>query len=102
VTTLLLFAAMSGLGMGNGSVFQLVPQRFRDEIGVVTGLVGAAGGFGGFLLPFAIGLLKDWGGSYGSGFLVFGLVGLFCMSLLVHVSRAWRRSWAAAGLEAAV
>jgi NNP family nitrate/nitrite transporter-like MFS transporter len=102
MTTLLLFAGMSGLGMGNGSVFQLVPQRFRDEIGVVTGLVGAAGGFGGFLLPFLIGLLKDRTGSYGIGFLVFGLAGFSCACLLLWVSRAWRRSWAGAGLEAAV
>ncbi len=39
---------MMGLGMGNGAVFQLVPQRFRKEIGMVTGIVGAAGGIGGF------------------------------------------------------
>ncbi|MEO8373947.1 MAG: nitrate/nitrite transporter, partial [Sphingomonas bacterium] len=40
--------AMLALGSGNGAVFQLVPQRFRDEIGVMTGLVGMAGGIGGF------------------------------------------------------
>ena len=102
LTTILLFAGMSGLGMGNGSVFQLVGQRFRDEIGVVTGLVGAAGGLGGFLLPFVTGLLKDVTGSYGTGFFLFGLVGFGCAGLLLYVSRVWRRSWAAAGLEAAV
>ncbi|MBI3637280.1 MAG: NarK/NasA family nitrate transporter [Candidatus Rokubacteria bacterium] len=100
LTTLLLFATMSGLGMGNGSVFQLVPQRFRDEIGVVTGLVGAAGGFGGFLLPFFIGLLKDVTGSYGTGFFVFGLTGFSCMGLLLYVQGAWR-TWARADLEGA-
>lgn len=103
LTTLLLFAVMSALGMGNGSVFQLVPQRFHDEIGVVTGLVGAAGGFGGFLLPFLIGLLKDVTGSFGAGFFVFALLGFGCSALLFPVSRAWRRGWAAAArLEAAV
>ncbi|HLQ21827.1 MAG TPA: hypothetical protein VK132_01405, partial [Gemmatimonadales bacterium] len=94
------FAAMSGLGMGNGSVFQLVPQRFRDEIGVVTGLVGAAGGFGGFLLPFLIGLLKDATGSYGAGFFVFGLTAFACMGLLLSVQGAWQ-TWASADLEGA-
>ena len=98
--TLLLFATMSGLGMGNGAVFQLVPQRFRDEIGVVTGLVGAAGGFGGFLLPSLIGLLKDATGSYGTGFFVFGLAGFTCMGLLLYVQGAWR-TWASADLESA-
>ena len=39
---------MLALGMGNGAVFQLVPQRFRQEIGVMTGLVGMTGGIGGF------------------------------------------------------
>ena len=40
----LLFVGMAFLGMGNGAVFQLVPQRYPNEIGVMTGLVGAAGG----------------------------------------------------------
>src|SRR5690606_35712861 len=54
----LLFVAMMSLGMGNGAVFQLVPQRFQKEIGIVTGIVGAAGGVGGFLLPKILGNLK--------------------------------------------
>jgi len=99
---MLLFVGMSGLGMGNGSVFQLVPQRFRDDIGVVTGVVGAAGGFGGFLLPFVIGALKDVTGSYGAGFFIFGLAGLGCTGLLLYLSRAWRREWAEARVEAAI
>ena len=45
----LLFAMMA-LGAGNGAVFQLAPQRFRKEIGVITGLVGMTGGVGGFYL----------------------------------------------------
>ncbi len=59
--------AMSCMGMGNGSVFQLVPQRFPDRVGIMTGLVGAAGGFGGFLLPSMLGFLKDQTGSFGIG-----------------------------------
>src|SRR3954452_16677706 len=50
---------MGALGLGNGPVFQLVGLRFRARIGVVTGLVGAAGGLGGFLLPVAFGSLHD-------------------------------------------
>ena len=46
--------AMLALGMGNGAVFQLVPQRFRKEIGVMTGLVGMAGGVGGFIWLLAL------------------------------------------------
>ena len=51
----LLFAGMSMLGMGNGAIFQLVSLRYPREIGVMTGLVGAAGGIGGFLLPTILG-----------------------------------------------
>jgi NNP family nitrate/nitrite transporter-like MFS transporter len=88
--TFLLFAAMSVLGMGNGAVFQLVPQRFPKEIGVTTGIVGAAGGFGGFLLPTALGVLKQATGSFSGGFLAFALVGGLGGALaLLHASRGW-------------
>ncbi len=66
---------MAALGMGNGAVFQLVPQRFPKEIGVTTGIVGAAGGFGGFLLPTVLGSMKQAIGSFSGGFLAFALVG---------------------------
>ena len=93
LVTVLLFLVMAVLGMGNGSVFQLVPQRFREEIGVATGVVGAAGGLGGFLLPSFLGLLKDWTGSYGMGFFCFGAAGLGCLGLLQLVQEGWRTSW---------
>ena len=63
--------AMLALGMGNGAVFQLVPQRFRKEIGVMTGLVGMAGGVGGFYLASSLGYSKQLTGSYQAGFLIF-------------------------------
>jgi NNP family nitrate/nitrite transporter-like MFS transporter len=89
--TALLFAVMAALGMGNGSVFQLVPQRFPREIGVVTGIVGAAGGLGGFVLPTALGLLKQTTGSFGGGFLAFALAGGLGGALtLAYVSRGWQ------------
>src|SRR5437016_6449954 len=59
IVVCLLFLAMGMLGMGNGSVFQLVPQRFPDRIGIMTGLVGASGGLGGFLLPSVLGAIKE-------------------------------------------
>src|SRR3546814_13298244 len=52
----LFVAAMLALGVGNGAVFQLVPQRFQAEIGVMTGLVGMAGGIGGFSPASSLGL----------------------------------------------
>jgi NNP family nitrate/nitrite transporter-like MFS transporter len=76
-------------------VFQLVPLRFQREIGVITGLVGGAGGLGGFFLPSLLGLLKDLIGTYASGFVVLTLVCIWGMSLLIAVSGAWRLTWAA-------
>lgn len=91
--TVLLFLGMMCLGMGNGSVFQIVPQRFGAEIGVVTGMVGAAGGFGGFFLPALLGLLKDITGSFRAGFLLFGLTSLLAFLLLQQVyQRSWREA----------
>ncbi len=89
VGTVLMFLAMGLLGTGNGSVFQLVPQRFAKEIGVITGIVGAAGGVGGFLLNIFFGSLKQVTGSYAGGFLMFALVGLACSAALLYVARGW-------------
>ncbi len=94
VATLSLLLGMGVLGMGNGAVFQLVPQRFQKEIGVVTGIVGAAGGLGGFFLPSLLGLFKDLTGSYGTGFLIFSLAAFSCAGVLTYVQRGWRRQWA--------
>ena len=86
---------MLALGMGNGSVFQLVPQRFREEIGVMTGLVGAAGGIGGFYLASSLGLAKQYTGSYGAGFLVFAGLAAVALVCIAGVRQRWRTNWAA-------
>jgi NNP family nitrate/nitrite transporter-like MFS transporter len=86
---------MAFLGLGNGATFQLVGLRFRARIGVVTGLVGAAGGLGGFLLPIALGSLHDSFGGYGAGLsLAAGVVALAFAGVQV-VRVAWRRGWGA-------
>ena len=64
--------AMAMFGIGNGAIFQLVPQRFQSSVGVVTGIVGAAGGIGGFFLPSMFGVLKDVTKSYAPGMTVMG------------------------------
>ena len=96
VATFSLLLGMGVLGMGNGAVFQLVPQRFQKEIGVVTGIVGAAGGLGGFFLPSLLGLFKDLTGAYGTGFLIFSLAAFSCVGVLTYVQRDWRQQWARA------
>lgn len=88
--------AMLALGVGNGSVFQLVPQRFAAEIGVMTGLVGMAGGVGGFYLASSLGLAKQWTGSFAPGFLIFAALALVALAGLTMIKAGWRRSWGAA------
>jgi NNP family nitrate/nitrite transporter-like MFS transporter len=89
--TVLMFLTMGFLGMGNGSVFQVVPQRFPKEIGVLTGIVGAAGGTGGFFLPTIFGYLKGATGTFTYGFLCFAAVGLVCAGLMFYLSRfVWK------------
>jgi NNP family nitrate/nitrite transporter-like MFS transporter len=89
----LLFVGMGLLGMGNGSVFQLVPQRFPKEIGVVTGIVGAAGGVGGFFLPNLLGTLKTLTGTFGSGFAVFALTSTACVALMLLLKKQWENTF---------
>lgn len=89
----LLVLAMAMLGMGNGSVFQLVPQRFAGRVGIMTGIVGAAGGFGGFLLPSIFGAIKGRTGSFGLGFALFGAVAFSGSAALLFLGRVWRTTW---------
>jgi NNP family nitrate/nitrite transporter-like MFS transporter len=91
LATALLFLGMGVLGMGNGAVFQLVPQRFPREIGVLTGIVGAAGGLGGFLLPTVLGGLKEVTATFASGFLIFAAVGSMAAVGMIYRSRQWSR-----------
>jgi NNP family nitrate/nitrite transporter-like MFS transporter len=102
MATVLMFIGMGMLGLGNGSVFQLVPQRFGKQIGIMTGVVGAAGGFGGFLLPSMLGVVKQMTGSFAVGLLGFGLLAFATAQGLVFVSPRWEREFLAKGGRAVV
>jgi MFS transporter, NNP family, nitrate/nitrite transporter len=93
--------AMLALGMGNGAVFQLVPQRFRREIGVMTGLVGMAGGVGGFYLASSLGFSKQLTGTYQAGLLIFAALALLALVGLMAVKTRWRTTWGAAHMTTA-
>lgn len=93
--------AMLALGTGNGAVFQLVPQRFRNEIGVMTGLVGMAGGLGGFYLASSLGYSKQLTGTYQMGLLIFAALALLALVGLSSVKRRWRTTWGAAHMTSA-
>jgi len=77
-------------------VFQLVPQRFQREIGIATGVIGAIGGVGGFLLPILLGNVKQFSGSFAAGFAalgVFAICGAMLLRALVMIRQGWRLSW---------
>lgn len=90
-----MFLIMANLGMANGSVFQLVPQRFGKDIGIMTGLIGAAGGLGGTALIKTFGWSQGAFDGYTAGFLIFGVMVLIAMMGISLVKTRWRTTWGA-------
>ena len=86
----IVICAMVALGMGNGAVFQLVPQRFGRDVGLMTGLVGMTGGIGGFYLAASLGYAKQFTGSYGFGFDLFAALATAAWIGIVTVRLRWR------------
>ena len=89
------FLASCAFGMANGSVFQLLPQRFAKDIGVMTGLVGCGGGLGGFMLASSLGYSKGLTGSYLAGLLAFATLCVLALIGLNLVKLRWRTTWGA-------
>ena len=73
------------IGLGNGAVFKLVPQYFPQSVGSVTGLVGAAGGLGGFFPPLIVGGVKQTTGAFTWGFLLLAVFAAICLAV------AWKK-----------
>jgi MFS transporter, NNP family, nitrate/nitrite transporter len=78
----------AAIGLGNGAVFKLVPEYFPTTVGSVTGLVGAAGGLGGFFPPLLLGIVKRETGSYMIGFILLALFCLACLGVLLWHRKA--------------
>lgn len=86
-----LVALVASLGFGNGVVFQIVSDCYPKQMGTASGLIGAAGGLGGFLLPAGLGLLKDATGTYRSGFLAFAALAILAWGCIA-ASKRWGSS----------
>lgn len=83
------------LGLGNGAVFQIVPQRFPDRIGAATGVIGAVGGIGGFFLPSLLGSVKALTGSFGPAFAILSVLAFSAavgLGTLILSRSAWKKS----------
>jgi len=74
----------TAIGLGNGAVFKLVPEYFPNSVGSVTGLVGAAGGLGGFFPPLLLGFVKQQTGSFVIGFVLLGVFALCCLGVVLR------------------
>ena len=89
----LLVALYFCFGLGNGATFQLVPHRWKGKTGIMTGIIGAAGGIGGFYLPVVMGIARESTGSYQLGFATFGVLAALAFVLVLTLQRQWL-TWA--------
>jgi nitrate/nitrite transporter NarK len=85
----LLLCMYVAFGLGNGATFQLVPHRWAGRTGLMSGIVGAAGGIGGFYLPVVMGIAKESTGSYQMGFATFGALAACAFLAIVALRRPW-------------
>ncbi len=76
------------LGSGSGAAFKLVPGEFPDNPGAAGGVVGAAGGLGGFFPPIYVGVVKDAEGTYTFGFVGLLVFVVTCLLLAVWLLRS--------------
>ena len=93
VAIAVLFLIMANLGMANGAVFQLVPQRFGKDIGIMTGIIGAAGGIGGTTFIKTLGWSKGAFDGYSAGFMIFAGVLMVALLGISFVKTRWRTTW---------
>ena len=96
-TTLLVMLCFSALGAGNGALFQLVPLRWPMTTAVAGSMIGEIGALGGGLVPNAMGLSKQFGGSYAWGFYFFAALAICMLVMLRRMQIRWTRTWAEKG-----
>ena len=96
-TTLLLIVCFAALGAGNGALFQLVPLRWPTTTAVAGSMIGEIGALGGGIVPNAMGLSKQYLGSYAWGFVMFGALAVVMLVVMRVMQIRWTRTWAERG-----
>lgn len=97
LTTLLFMLCFAALGAGNGALFQLVPLRWPLTTAVAGSMIGELGALGGGFIPNAMGLSKQYYGTYFYGFLAFAILGVAVLVMLRIMQIRWTRTWAEKG-----
>ena len=97
LTTLLLIACFAALGAGNGALFQLVPLRWPTSTAVAGSMIGEIGALGGGLVPSAMGLSKQYLGTYLWGFVLYALLSVLMLGVMRVMQLRWTRTWAEKG-----
>ena len=102
LTTLLLIVCFAALGAGNGALFQLVPLRWPTTTAVAGSMIGEVGALGGGLVPNAMGLSKQYLGTYLWGFVLFAVLAVVMLGVMRVMQIRWTRTWAEKGGRARV
>ncbi|HET6788159.1 MAG TPA: MFS transporter [Aquabacterium sp.] len=97
ITTLLFMLCFASLGAGNGALFQLVPLRWPLTTAVAGSMIGELGALGGGFIPNAMGLSKQYSGSYFYGFAAFAALGVGVLVMMRVMQIRWTRTWAEKG-----
>ncbi|QHE76012.1 MFS transporter [Hydrogenophaga sp. PBL-H3] len=97
VTTLLMMLCFAALGAGNGALFQLVPLRWPLTTAVAGSMIGEIGALGGGLVPNAMGLSRQYTGTYFWGFALFSVLALCALGMMRFMQIRWTRTWAEKG-----
>ena len=97
ITVLLFLLCFAALGAGNGALFQLVPLRWPLTTAVAGSMIGEIGALGGGLIPNAMGLSKQYAGTYLWGFVLFAACAGAVLALLGWMQSRWTRTWAGRG-----
>jgi MFS transporter, NNP family, nitrate/nitrite transporter len=97
MTTLLFMVCFAALGAGNGALFQLVPLRWPLTTAVAGSMIGEIGALGGGFVPNAMGLSKQYLGTYFWGFASFAALAIVMLVMLRVMQIRWTRTWAEKG-----
>jgi MFS transporter, NNP family, nitrate/nitrite transporter len=97
LTTLLFMLCFAALGAGNGALFQLVPLRWPLATAVAGSMIGEIGALGGGFLPNAMGMSKQYLGTYFWGFAAFASIAVTMLIMLRMMQGRWTRTWAEKG-----